>query len=140
MNRSTVTVQPGIAAAARALLASLFLISGVQKLFVPAMIQGYIASVGLPFPSLVYAITIVIEIGAGALLLVGFRTRLMAAVLAAFTVAAALIFHSALGDPNQFVHFLKNLAIAGGLLHVAAVGAGAFSLDGYTLPDRSPAS
>jgi len=133
-------VQPTVAAAARGLLATLFLISGVQKLFVPAMIQGYIASVGLPFPSVVYAITIVIEIGAGALLLVGFRTRLMAGILAAFTVAAALLFHRALGDPDQFVHFLKNLAITGGLLHVAAFGAGAFSIDGATLQARrSPA-
>jgi putative oxidoreductase len=140
MSTSTVNVQPAVAAAARVLLAALFLVSGIQKLFVPAMIQGYIASAGLPFPSLVYAITLVIELGAGALLLVGFRTRLTAGVLAAFTVAAALIFHRALGDPNQFVHFLKNLAIAGGLLHIAAIGAGAFSLDGYTLEGRrSPA-
>src|SRR5438128_6268860 len=51
-----------------------------------------------------------------------FRTRLMAGVLAAFTVVAALVFHRALGDPNQFVHFLKNLVIAGGLLHITAVG------------------
>ncbi len=140
MSTSTVNVQLAVAAAARALLAALFIVSGIQKVFAPAMIQGYIASAGLPVPSLIYVITIVIEVGAGALLLVGFRTRLMAGVLAAFTVAAALIFHRALGDPNQFVHFLKNLAIAGGLLHVAAVGAGAFSLDGYTLGGRrSPA-
>ena len=140
MSTSTVNAQPAVAAAGRALLAALFLVSGIQKLFVPAMIQGYIASAGLPFPSVVYAITVAIEIGAGALLLVGFRTRLMAWILAAFTVAAALIFHRALGDPNQFVHFLKNLAIAGGLLHIAGVGAGAFSLDGYTLGGRrSPA-
>jgi len=136
MSTSTVNSQPTVAAAGRVLLAALFIVSGVQKLFVPAMIQGYIASVGLPLPSLVYVITIVIEVGAGALLLAGFRTRLMAGVLAAFTVVAALIFHRALGDPNQFVHFMKNLAIAGGLLHVAAVGAGAFSLDGYTLEGR----
>ncbi len=140
MSTSTVNVQPAVAAAARVLLAALFLVSGVEKVFAPAMIQGYIASAGLPVPSLVYVITILIEVGAGALLLIGFRTRLMAGVLAAFTVAAALIFHRALGDPNQFVHFLKNLAIAGGLLHVAAIGAGAFSLDGYTLGGRrSPA-
>jgi putative oxidoreductase len=64
----------------------------------------------------------------------------VAGVLAAFTVAAALLFHRALGDPNQFVHFPKNLAIAGGLPHIAAIGAGAFSLDGYTLEGRcSPA-
>ena len=140
MSTSNVNVQPGLAAAGRVLLAALFLISGFQKLFVPAMIQGYIASVGLPFPPLIYAITVVIELGAGALLLVGFRTRLTAGILAAFTVAAALIFHRAFGDPNQFVHFMKNLAIAGGLLHVAAFGAGAFSLDGYTLEGRRSAA
>ena len=140
MNNSSSNVQPTVATAARVLLAALFLISGVQKLFVPAMIQGYISSVGLPFPSLVYVITIVIEIGAGALLLVGFRTRLMAGILAAFTVAAALIFHRALGDPDQFVHFVKNLAIAGGLLHIAAVGAGGFSLDAYSLEGRRSAA
>ena len=140
MSTSTVNVQPAVATAARALLATLFIVSGIQKLFVPAMIQGYIASAGLPFPSLVYVITVVIEVGAGAMLLVGFRTRLMAWVLAAFTVAAALIFHRAFGDPDQAVHFMKNLAIAGGLLHVAAVGAGAFSLDGYRPESRrSPA-
>ena len=140
MSSSTVNAQPAVAAAGRVLLAALFLVSGVQKLFVPDMIQGYISSVGLPFPTLVYGITVVIEIGAGALLLVGFRTRLTAWVLAAFTVAAALLFHRALGDPNQFVHFAKNLAIAGGLLHIAGIGAGAFSVDGYTLGGRrSPA-
>jgi putative oxidoreductase len=136
MSTSNVNVQPAVAAAGRALLGALFLVSGVQKLFVPAMIQGYISSVGLPFPSVVYAITVVIEIGAGALLLVGLQTRLMAWILAVFTVAAALIFHRALGDPNQFVHFAKNLAIAGGLLQVAAFGAGSFSLDGYTVEGR----
>ena len=140
MSTSTVNVQPAVAAAGRVLLAALFLVSGIQKLFVPDMIQGYIASAGLPVPSLIYAITVVIEIGAGALLLVGFRARPMAWVLAAFTVAAALLFHRALGDPNQFVHFLKNLAIAGGLVHIAGIGAAAFSLDGYTVEGRrSPA-
>ena len=78
MSTSTVNAQPAVAAAGRVLLAALFLVSGIQKLFVPDMIQGYIASAGLPVPSLVYVITVVIEIGAGALLLVGFRTRLMA--------------------------------------------------------------
>jgi putative oxidoreductase len=140
MNTSTVNAQPAVAAAGRVLLAALFLVSGIQKLFVPAMIQGYIASAGLPLPSVVYAITIVIEIGAGALLLVGLRTRVVAWILAAFTVAAALIFHRALGDPNQSVHFLKNLAIAGGLLQIAAVGAGAYSLDGYSPEARRSAA
>jgi putative oxidoreductase len=73
MSTSTLNAQPAVAAAGRVLLAALFVVSGIQKLSVPAMIQGYISSVGLPFLSLVYAVTVVIEISAGALLLVGFR-------------------------------------------------------------------
>ena len=68
MSTSTVNVQPAVAAAARVACGALSR-EWHQKLFVPSMIQGYIASAGLPFPSLVYAITVVIEIGAGALLL-----------------------------------------------------------------------
>jgi len=140
MNTSSPNVQPAVAAAGRVLLAVLFLLSGVQKLFAPAMIQGYIASAGMPAPSAVYMLTVLVEIGAGALLLAGLWTRLAAWILAVFTVAAALIFHRALGDPNQFVHFMKNIAIAGGLLHVAGLGAGAFSLDGYTMQGRRSAA
>jgi uncharacterized membrane protein YphA (DoxX/SURF4 family) len=57
MSTSSLNVQPAVAAAARVLLAALFIVSGIQKLFVPDMIQGYIASAGLPVPSLVYAIS-----------------------------------------------------------------------------------
>ena len=128
---NTSSTHPMAAAAGRALLATLFLVSGIQKVFAPEMIQGYIASAGLPFPWLVYAIAVAVEVGGGALLLAGLWTRPAAAVLAGFTVVATVIFHHALGDPNQFVHFLKNVAIVGGLLHVAAIGAGSFSLDGY---------
>jgi putative oxidoreductase len=140
MKPSSFHVQPAVATAGRVLLAALFLVSGIQKVTAPAMIQGYIASAGLPFPPLVYAITIAIEVGAGALLLAGLWTRQAAWILAAFTVGAAFIFHHALGDPNQFVHFAKNLAIAGGLLHIAAVGGGAFSLDAYTPEGRRAAA
>jgi putative oxidoreductase len=117
-------------ALARLLLAAIFVISGIQKIAAPEMTQGYIAAMGLPFPVLAYLGAIVVELGGGLLLLAGFKTRPVAVVLALFSVATALIFHAALADPNQFVHFLKNLAIAGGLLQVAAFGAGGFSLDG----------
>ena len=140
MKPSSFHVQPAVATAGRVLLAALFLVSGIQKVTAPAMIQGYIASAGMPAPSAVYMLTVLVEIGAGALLLAGLWTRLAAWILAVFTVAAALIFHRALGDPNQFVHFMKNIAIAGGLLHVAGLGAGAFSLDGYTMQGRRSAA
>ena len=68
-------------------------------------------------------------IGGGLMLLVGYRTRLVALVLAAFSIITAIIFHNAFGDQNQFIHFLKNLAMAGGLLQVVAFGPGHFSFD-----------
>jgi putative oxidoreductase len=118
-----------ITAVGRVLLAALFLISGLSKLGAAAATTAYIASAGLPFPVLTYTITLVVEIGAGLLLLIGWRARPAAAVLALFTVAAAILFHSNFADQNQAIHFLKNIAIGGGLFQVTAVGAGRFSLD-----------
>jgi putative oxidoreductase len=113
----------------RVFLAALFLMSGLSKLGAAAATTGYIAAAGLPFPAVLYAVTLAVEIGAGLLLLIGFQARPAAAVLALFTVAAAIFFHNKFADQNQAIHFLKNLAIAGGLLQVAAFGAGRFSLD-----------
>jgi putative oxidoreductase len=113
----------------RILLAAIFVISSLGKIAAPEGTQGYIASVGLPVPVLSYIAAIVIELGGGVLLLVGYRTRLVAASLAVFSIASALIFHHALGDQNQLFHFLKNLAMAGGLIQVVAYGAGSYSLD-----------
>ena len=118
-----------IAAVGRFLLAALFLISGLSKLGAAAATTGYIASAGLPLPGVVYAITLVVEIGGGLLLLIGFQAKPVAAVLALFSVAAAVLFHSNFADQNQAIHFVKNLAIAGGLLQVAVAGAGRLSLD-----------
>ncbi|MBV9076112.1 MAG: DoxX family protein [Methylobacteriaceae bacterium] len=118
------------AAIGRLLLSAIFLLSGVNKLTAAAATQGYIASAGLPFPEIAYWVAVLVEIGGGLLLLVGYQTRLAAAALALFTVAAAFGFHAKFGDQNQFIHFMKNIAIAGGLLQVFAFGAGSFSLDG----------
>lgn len=119
-----------LAACGRLLMVSLFLISGASKIAAPAATQSYIASVGLPMPVLAYAAAIAVELGGGVLLLLGYRVRLVAAGMAVFTVATALCFHRNFGDQNQMIHFMKNIAIAGGLLQVAAFGGGAFSLDG----------
>ena len=123
------SAQSAVPLIGRILLAVIFILSGVSKLANPAGTQGYIASVGLPLPLLAYIVAVVVEIGGGALLLVGYRTRLAALAMAVFTVAAAVFFHHAFGDQNQFIHFMKNIAIAGGLLQVFAFGAGAFSVD-----------
>ena len=120
----------------RILLAAIFVISSLGKIAAPEGTQGYIASVGLPAPMLSYIAAIVIELGGGILLLVGYRTRLVAAGLAAFSIASALIFHHALGDQNQLFHFLKNLAMAGGLIQVVAYGAGAYSVDNKSEKSR----
>jgi putative oxidoreductase len=102
------------------------------------MIKGYIASVGLPLPDLAYLLAIVIEIGGGALLLAGYQTRIAALILAVFSVVTALAFHSDFGDQMQMTNFLKNLAMAGGLLQVVAFGAGSFSLDSRVAATQSP--
>ncbi|HWK46186.1 MAG TPA: DoxX family protein [Stellaceae bacterium] len=122
-----------LAAAGRVLIAVLFLLSGLGKLAAPGMTEGYIASVGLPAPLLGYLIAIVVEVGGGLLLLFGYQTRIVALIVAAFTLATALVFHHDFSDQNQMIHFLKNIAIVGGLLQVAAFGAGSLSLDARRL-------
>ena len=118
------------ALAGRVLLAAIFVLSGFSKVADPASALGYIGSVGLPFPQLALAGAILVELVGGLALILGYRTRLVAIALAIFSLATAAVFHSALADQNQFIHFFKNIAMAGGLLQVAAFGAGSISLDG----------
>jgi len=113
----------------RVLLAALFLIAGIGKLAAPAGTIAYITSANMPVPTVSYVVALVIELGGSVLLILGYRARLVAAIMGIFTIVTALIFHSALGDPNQQVNFLKNLAIAGGMLQIVLNGAGAWSLD-----------
>jgi len=115
----------------RALLSAIFLMSVLGKIQAPAGTIGYIASAGLPFPEVAYALAVLIELVGGLALLVGYRTRIAAGALAIYTLVAAIGFHSNLADLNQFIHFFKNVAITGGLLQVVAFGAGAFSIDAY---------
>jgi putative oxidoreductase len=113
----------------RIAIAAIFVLSGLSKLAAPAGTIGYIQSAGLPLPQVGFAIALLMELGGGIALILGYRTRLVAAVLALFSIATALAFHNALGDQNQFIHFFKNVAMAGGLLNVVAFGGGAWSLD-----------
>ena len=113
----------------RILVAAIFILSGLGKIGAPAATQGYIAAMGLPAPMLAYIGSIAIELGGGLLLLAGYRTKLIAAALAVFSIVTAFIFHHALADQNQMIHFLKNFAMAGGLLQFVAYGAGRISLD-----------
>jgi putative oxidoreductase len=113
----------------RVLLSAIYLLSGLSKLTAPAATIGYIASAGLPFAPLGLAVAVAVEVLGGAALIVGYRTRIVAAVMAVFTVATALAFHNNLADQGQFIHFFKNIAMTGGLLQVVAFGAGRFGLD-----------
>ena len=115
----------------RVLIGLPFLVSGIGKIATPALTQGYIASVGLPLPLLGYAIAIAIEVGGSLLLLLGIKTRITAVALALFAIATAVAFHRDFADPDQMIHFMKNLVIAGGLLQVAAFGAGKLSVDAW---------
>jgi len=113
----------------RLLIAVLFLMSGLGKIAAPAATIAYIASAHLPVPEAAYGISLVVEVIGGFLLLIGYRVRVVATVLAVFTLGAALGFHNNFADQNQMIHFMKNIAIIGGLLQVVAFGAGGFSLD-----------
>ena len=113
----------------RVLMAAIFVLSGFGKLAAPAATIGYIQAMGLPMAGAGLVAAIVVELGGGLLLALGYKTRLVALALAAFSVVTGLIFHHAVGDQNQMIHLLKNFAMAGGLLQVAAFGAGAYSLD-----------
>ncbi|MDE1174112.1 MAG: DoxX family protein [Parvibaculaceae bacterium] len=113
----------------RLLIALLFLLAGLGKVAAPAATKAYIASAGLPLPDISYLVALLVEIGGGLLLLAGYRTRPVALVLALFTLVTALVFHHDFADQNQMIHFLKNLAITGGLLQYAAFGAGILSID-----------
>jgi putative oxidoreductase len=115
-------------AVGRLLMAAVFFFAGIGKLAAPAATKTYIAT-GLPYPEIAYWLAVSVELGVAALFLLGFQTRLTAAVLALFSIATALAFHHNLGDQTQMVNFLKNLAIAGGFLQAVGFGGGACSLD-----------
>lgn len=127
MNTNT-NLQNGATLAGRILLASIFLAAGLGKLGAGyAGTQAYMASQGVPGALL--PLVIALEIGGAALLVAGWWTRLSALALAGFTLAAAALFHANFAEPMQQILFLKNVAIAGGFLLLAAHGAGAWSLD-----------
>ena len=118
----------------RVLLASLFLVSGLGKIGAYSGTVAYMASGGLPEALL--PLVVVTEILGAVAIVVGWKTRAVAVLLAAFTLLAAFIFHSNFADPMQMVHFLKNVAIAGGLLLLAAHGPGPLSIDRHSADRR----
>ncbi|MFC6486666.1 DoxX family protein [Nitratireductor sp. GCM10026969] len=113
----------------RILIAVIFVASGFGKLTDIAGTAGYFGSIGLPMPTATSWIVGLLEFLAGLAVLFGLWTRIAAVALAAFTVGAALVAHLDFADQMQVINLMKNLAMAGGLLVLAAHGPGAISVD-----------
>lgn len=111
----------------RILLALIFILSGFGKLTDPAGTAGYMQAMGVP--TLLLWPTVALELLGGIAIVIGFQTRIVALALAGFSIVSALIFHSNFADQMQMINFLKNLAMAGGLLLLATTGATALSVD-----------
>ncbi|MCB1613725.1 MAG: DoxX family protein [Lysobacterales bacterium] len=112
---------------ARVAMSAIFILSGLGKLSAFDLTRGYMEAYGVPAALLVP--TIAFELGAGAALLVGFGTRYAALLLSGFCLVAAMVFHRDFGDQIQQIMFLKNVAMAGGLLLLAKTGAPELSLE-----------
>jgi len=118
--------------AGRILLAHIFILAGINKLGTGyAATEGYMEAMGIP--GILLPAVIALEIGAGLALLSGFFTRYAAWSLAAFSIVAAAIFHADFADQTHMIMFMKNIAIAGGLLMLSAAGAGGLSIDNKRL-------
>jgi putative oxidoreductase len=115
-------------AAGRVLLAQLFLLAGLSKLGAYSTTAAYMASVGVPAALL--PLVIATELGGSIAIILGWKTRAAAALLAGFSLLTAVVFHNNFADQTQMIMFLKNVAIAGGFLLLVARGAGPVSLDG----------
>lgn len=111
----------------RVLASILFIVAGFSKIGTFAGTSAYVGTV-LPFPEVITALVIVIELVGGLMVLVGFRMQLAAASIAIFSILAAFLFHFDLADQMQSGQFMKNLSIAGGFIYLALVGPGKYSL------------
>ena len=133
-SNTTTTAQNALNLAGRVLLAALFLPAGISKLTGFEGTVGYIASVGLPLPVVGAVLALLVEIVGSVALIAGFGTRIAALVLALFTLVASFFFHAFWAVPADQAFmvqllFFKNVAVVGGLLALAANGAGGWSLD-----------
>lgn len=118
----------------RLLLAQIFVIAGFQKITGYAGTQGYMEAMGVPGALL--PLVILTEIGGGLALVLGWKTRIVAFLLAGFTLLSGFLFHylpgldaTGMEAQGQMINFMKNVSIAGGMLMIVSMGAGAFSLD-----------
>jgi putative oxidoreductase len=113
----------------RILMSAIFIWGGYNKAVAPTATMTMMGHYGLPLPGAAYAAALIVEIGFGVLLLIGFRARLTALVLAVWCIATAMVAHYHPGDTGQMIHFMKNVCMAGGFLQIVAFGAGRLSVD-----------
>ncbi len=118
-----------ISLVARSSLSLIFLESGVSKILNPVATQQFMAAHGMPLTGFFLVSAILVELGAGLLVLLGYKARWGAFLLIMFLIAATLIFHTNFSDHMQLGQFLKNLAILGGLVMIVQYGPGAVSFD-----------
>jgi len=111
----------------RIFIGAIFLFAGISKISGYTATGGYMEAMGVP--ALLLPLVISLELGGAAAIILGWKTRIAAFLLAGFSVLSALLFHFDLADQNQFIMFWKNIAIAGGFLFLVANGAGALALD-----------
>ena len=115
---------------ARILISILFILAGFGKLTAISATAGWFGSIGLPMPTVTTVIVGLVELLGGISVLVGFQTRIAAIVLAVFTLAATAVAHLDFSQAGNALMLQKNLGITGGLLLLAVLGAGAYSIDG----------
>ena len=113
----------------RALLSALFLIEGIGKISMQEDVMMYMEDYGVP--GILFVPATILEILFPLFLIVGYKTKWAAAVMALFTFAVAIIFHTNFGEEMQMMFFLKDIAIAGGFMIIVAYGPGKISLDHY---------
>lgn len=113
----------------RILISIIFLMAGLSKIGNFNGTAAYMAAYGMPLTPLFAIGAIIVEIAGGLSLLLGYMSKFGAILLFIFMIPATLIFHTNFGDQMQVIHFMKNLAIMGGLSYIAACGPGELSLD-----------
>jgi putative oxidoreductase len=120
--------------AGRILMSVVFLVSGLFKIGGYTQFVGYAAAKGVPMPSVAIACAVVLELAGGLAILVGFQTKIAAWLLFLYLIPVTFFFHNfwalqGAEQQNNMIHFLKNVAIMGGLVILAANGAGPYSVD-----------
>lgn len=124
--------------AGRLLVGLPFFFFGFAKATTFGQTTAMVAAAGLPVPALAALSAVTLEMAGGLLLILGYKVRPAALLLALFSLLTAFLYHSNLADQNTLVHFLKNVIMTGGLLQITAFGAGAFSIEARSAGRRAP--